>query len=79
MSETKTKGSKGETTVRISKATLRMLERLRQRLGARTLDDTIRLFIAKQRRERLSEVFGADTGRLKPFGEDDRGEDSSCN
>jgi hypothetical protein len=52
-----------------------MLERLRQRLGASSLDETIRLFITLQRRQRLDELFGVDKGKIKSFSEEDRGED----
>lgn len=62
------------TTIRVSKTTLKMLEKLRERLGAKTLDEAIRLFIIQQRRQRLSEAFGVDRGRIKPFIEEDRGE-----
>jgi len=65
------------TTIRVSKNTLKMLERLRQKLGAQTLDETIKLFIIQQRKKRLSEVFGVDKGKIKPFTEEDRGENSS--
>ena len=65
------------TTIRVSKRTLRMLEKLRKKLGASTLDETIRLFISWQRRERLEEAFGVDKGKIKPFEEEDRGEDRS--
>lgn len=63
------------TTIRVSKGTLKMLERLRQRLGASSLDETIRLFITLQRRQRLDELFGVDKGKIKSFSEEDRGED----
>lgn len=63
------------TTIRVSKGTLKMLERLRQKLQAKTFDETIRLFITWQRRQRLGETFGVDKGKIKPFSEEDRGED----
>jgi len=63
------------TTIRVSKGTLKMLEKLRQKLQASTLDETIRLFITWQRRQRLDETFGLDKGKIKPFSEEDRGED----
>jgi hypothetical protein len=44
-------------------------------LGASTLDETIRLFIMKQRGHRLKEAFGLDRGKIKSFSEEDRGED----
>lgn len=63
------------TTIRVSKGTLKMLERLRQKLQASTFDETIRLVITRQRRQRLDEAFGVDKGKIKSFSEEDRGED----
>jgi hypothetical protein len=63
------------TTIRVSKSTLKMLERLRQKLQASTLDEAIRLFIKMQSKKRLKEAFGIDDGKIKPFSEEDRGED----
>ncbi|MCX8181738.1 MAG: hypothetical protein N3D12_01340 [Candidatus Methanomethyliaceae archaeon] len=62
------------TTIRVSKNTIKILEKLRRRLGAKTLDETLRLLINQQRREILEEVFGADFGKVRPFAEEDRGE-----
>lgn len=73
---TETVISVGEsTTVRVSKTTLEMLERLRNRMNAKTLDEAIRLFIARGRKMKIDEAFGLDKGRVKPFSEEDRGED----
>lgn len=63
------------TTIRVSKNTLKMLERLRQKLRAQTLDETIRLIITQQRKQRLDETFGIDKEKIKQFSEEDRGED----
>jgi len=63
------------TTIRVTKNTLKMLERLRQKLRAQTLDETIRIFITQQRKQRIDETFGLDQGKIKPFSEEDRGED----
>jgi hypothetical protein len=63
------------TTIRVTKNTLKMLERLRQKLRAQTLDETIQLFITQQRKQRIDETFGLDRGKIKPFSEEDRGED----
>ena len=63
------------TTVRVAKNTLEMLERLRERMEARTLDDAIRLLIMRQRKITIDQAFGLDKGRIKPFSEEDRGED----
>jgi hypothetical protein len=52
-----------------------MLERLRQKLRAQTLDETIRLCITQQRKQRLDETFGIDKEKMKQFSEEDRGED----
>jgi hypothetical protein len=66
---------KETATIKVSKGTLKMLERLRQKLGASTIDETIRLFITRQRIQRLDEAFGIDKGKIKPFSEKDRSED----
>lgn len=63
------------TTIRVSRETLRILERLCRRLDALTLDEVIRLLITQQRRQRLEEVFEVDKETIKPFSEEDRGED----
>ena len=63
------------TTIRVSKNTLKMLEKLRQKLGASTIDETIISIIAAQRKQRINETFGVDKGKIKPFSEEDRGED----
>ncbi|MEM1520045.1 MAG: VapB-type antitoxin [Candidatus Korarchaeum sp.] len=65
------------TTVRVSRSTIRMLESMRRKLNVSTLDETIRLLIIQQRRRKLEEVFGIDRGRIRPFSEGDRGEDSA--
>jgi hypothetical protein len=66
---------KETTTIRVSKSTLRMLESSRRKLGLSTIDETIRLLITWYRRQKLNEAFGLDRGRIKPFSEEDRGED----
>ena len=63
------------TTVRVSKTTLEMLERLRNKMNAKTLDEAIRLFVVRGRKMKIDEAFGLDKGRVKPFSEEDRGED----
>ena len=63
------------TTIRVSKGTLKMLKKLRQKLQAKTLDEAIRLFITWQRIQKLEETFGVDKGKIRPFSEEDRGED----
>ena len=65
------------TTVRVSKDTLRMLERFKDKLNAESLDEAIRILIMRQRRAIIDEIFGLDKGRLKSFTEEDRGEDRS--
>jgi len=63
------------TTIRISRSTLRMLERERQKMGVKSLDMVIRELVVRERKGVLEEVFGIDRGRVKPFTEEDRGED----
>lgn len=66
---------KETTTIRVSKNTLKMLERLRKNLGANSFNETIRLLIMQYRESRLEEAFGLDKEKVKPFSEEDRGED----
>jgi hypothetical protein len=64
-----------DKTVKISQETLSHLERLREEMKARSIDETVRALIKSHRRRILAGVFGADHGRVKPFREEDRGED----
>ncbi len=64
-----------DTTVKISKNTLSSLEHLREELKARSIDETVRELIKGHRRRILAGAFGVDRGRVKPFTEEDRGED----
>jgi hypothetical protein len=63
------------TTVKVSKTTLTELEKLRDQVKARSLDDAIRSLIKRHRLQLLQESLGADRGKIKPFTEKDRGED----
>jgi len=65
------------TTVRVSRDTLRMLEKFRDKLNAESLDEAIRILIMRQHKAIIDEIFGLDKGRLRPFTEEDRGEDRS--
>jgi hypothetical protein len=64
-----------DKTVKISEETLSHLERLREEMKARSIDETVKALIKSHRRRILAGVFGADHGRIKPFTEQDRGED----
>lgn len=44
-------------------------------MKAKSVEEVIRRFLLERRRRMLEEVFGADKGRIKPFTEEDRGED----
>ena len=65
------------TTIRVSKGTLQMLESLKDRLRARSIDQAIQMLIMRQRITIIDEAFGRDRNRVRPFTEDDRGEDRS--
>jgi hypothetical protein len=39
------------------------------------LDEAVRLLIRKHRMDALLEALGADRGKIRPFTEEDRGED----
>ena len=63
------------TTIRVSRSTLNMLERLRKKFKVKSLDDTIKALIRQQRKVLIDKAFGLDKGRIKAFSEEDRGED----
>jgi DNA-binding MurR/RpiR family transcriptional regulator len=63
------------TTIRVSKKTAETLEHLREKLNAKNLDETIQLIVKKQRIAVLDKGFGIARNRIKPFTEEDRGED----
>ena len=63
------------TTIRVSKKTAETLEHLREKLNAENLDETIQLLVKKQRKAVLDKGFGIAKNRIKPFTEEDRGED----
>jgi uncharacterized protein YeeX (DUF496 family) len=63
------------TTIRVSKKTAEVLENLRESIKAESLDEAIQSLIKKQRKAFLEQSFGIDRGKIKPFSEDDRGED----
>ncbi|HYY92124.1 MAG TPA: VapB-type antitoxin [Candidatus Dormibacteraeota bacterium] len=67
--------SSDTTTVKISRDILSHLERLKEEMRARSIDETVRALIKDHRRRILAGAFGADKGRVKPFTENDRGED----
>jgi hypothetical protein len=63
------------TTIRVSKKTAETLENLREKLNAPNLDEAIQLLLKKQRKATLDQAFGIAKNRIKPFSEEDRGED----
>ena len=48
------------TTIRVSRSTLKMLERVRQLMGASSMDEAIRLLIMQQRERVLERVVSVD-------------------
>jgi predicted CopG family antitoxin len=63
------------TTIRVSKKTAEALERLKEKLNAESLDEAIQSLVKKQRKAVLEKAFSIDRDRIKPFSEEDRGED----
>jgi len=51
------------------------LERLREQLNARSLDEAIRSLIKRHRFQLLQGTLGVDRGKIRAFTEEDRGED----
>ncbi len=65
------------TTIRVSKKTAETLENIREKLKAESLDETIQLLVKQQRKTILENAYGVARGKIKPFTEEDRGEDRS--
>jgi hypothetical protein len=63
------------TTIRVSKKTAETLEHLREKLNAQNLDETIQVLVKKHRKATLDKGFGIAKNQIKPFTEEDRGED----
>jgi len=63
------------TTIRVSKKTAETLEHLREKLNAQNLDETIQLLVKQKRKAALDKGFGIAKNRIKPYTEEDRGED----
>jgi predicted CopG family antitoxin len=63
------------TTIRVSKKTAEALEHLREKLNAESLDEAIQSLVKKQRKAVLEKAFSIDRDWIKPFSEEDRGED----
>jgi len=64
------------TTVKVSRQTARKLSSLQRSLKTKSLDETVDLLVKQHRKELIEQAFGADRGKIKPFSEEDRGEDS---
>jgi hypothetical protein len=63
------------TTIRVSKKTAETLENIREKLKAESLDETIQLLVKQQRKTILESAYGVARGKIKPYTEEDRGED----
>jgi len=65
------------STIRVSRSTLEELETLRKAMKAKSIEEVIRRFLIERRKKSLDEMFGIDKEKIKPFTEEDRGEDRS--
>ncbi len=61
-----------DTSVRVSRETLRDLEQLRLAFRVRTAEDAIRKLIRERRSRALDRLIGSGKGILPPFTEADR-------
>ncbi len=60
------------TTIKVSKNTLRKLEKFKVKMGAKTLEEVILRLIDEKRRELVERFFGVDKGKISRFSEEDR-------
>ncbi|NHV05821.1 MAG: M3 family metallopeptidase [Thaumarchaeota archaeon] len=65
------------STIKVSRSTLEELETLRKAMKAKSIEEVIRRFLIERRKKSLDEMFGIDKEKIKPFTEEDRGEDRS--
>lgn len=65
------------TTIKVSRDTILLLESMRNYMKAKSIDEVIKKLIIDWRVRKLNELFGADKDKIKPFTEEDRGEDRS--
>ena len=63
------------TTTKVSRETLEMLRRFKERVGVRSYDEAIQLLLREYRARLLEKYFGVDRGRITSFTEEDRVED----
>ncbi len=64
--------SAADTSIRVSRETLRDLERLRQTFRTDTAEATIRRLIQERRSKALARMFGSGRGQITPYTEADR-------
>jgi len=69
--------SGADTSVRVSRETLRDLEQIRAAFRVRTADEAIRQLIRERRSRALDRLIGSGKGKLHGFTEADR-LDSHC-
>jgi hypothetical protein len=61
-----------DTSVRVSRETLKELERLREVFHTRSADETIRKLVRERRSRALDWIVGSGKGVVSPFTEEDR-------
>jgi hypothetical protein len=66
-----------ETSVRVSRETLKDLDRLREVFHTRSADETIRKLVRERRSRALDRIFGSGQEIDSPFTEEDRRESDS--
>ncbi len=59
------------TTIRVSKATLKLLESYKEKVGAKSFDEAIRRLVNEYRRALVERYYGLDRGRISEFSEED--------
>jgi len=60
------------TTIKVSKSTLKKLEKFKGKMGVKTFEEVILRLIDEKRRELVDRFFGVDKGKISRFSEEDR-------
>ena len=63
------------TTISLSEDVAEKLERLKKKLGLKSLNDVVTYLTREDRVSALNRAFGIDKGKVKRFSEEDRIED----
>jgi len=60
------------TTVKVERGVAKELEKLKKKMGLKSINSVIEVLIKEHKMRKLDNVFGVDRGRISSFTEEDR-------